>query len=141
MGKEKHIVFLGYSFFPYGLAEVQKIILISKCLLLTNNHVAVISKNGFHDKRKDPELKVWGYYEGIEYIYASGSFFRNDHFFKRRLFEIKGTINEILLLRKRKKNNQLDYAILSTRSFYSVLFYSILSKLFGFKTILNYVES
>ena len=39
-----------------------------------------------------------------------------------------------------KNNNKLDYAILSTDSFYSILYYVILSKLFGFKTILNYVE-
>ena len=39
-----------------------------------------------------------------------------------------------------EKNNNLDYAILSTHNFYLVLYYSILSKAFGFKTILNYVE-
>ncbi len=39
-----------------------------------------------------------------------------------------------------KKNNKLDYAILSTHSFYSILFYSIISKLYRFRTILNYVE-
>ena len=34
----------------------------------------------------------------------------------------------------------MDYAILSTNRFYAILFYYILSKLFGFKTILSYVE-
>src|SRR5215218_8500094 len=81
MDKKKYVVFLGYSFFPYGLAEVQKMILISKCLLSTNNHVTVICKNGFHDKNRYPDLKVKGFYEDIEYIYASGSAFRNDRFF------------------------------------------------------------
>ena len=34
----------------------------------------------------------------------------------------------------------MDYAILSTHSFYSILYFVSLSNLFGFKTILNYVE-
>jgi glycosyltransferase involved in cell wall biosynthesis len=140
MANKKFIAFLGYSQFPYGLAEVQKIILISKSLLLAGNEVTVIGKNGTHNRTNRPELKAHGRYENIEYVYVSGSCFRNDHFVKRRLFEIKGAINQVFFLRKRRKQRQLDYAILSTRSFSAILFYSILAKLFGFKTILNYVE-
>lgn len=138
--KRKFIVFLGYSSFPNGLAEVQKIILIAKSLLLTGNDVTVICSNGIYNKADYPELKVHGIYENIEYVYASESTFRNEHFLKRRLFEIKGVINEFLFLRNRRKKNELDYAILSTCDFYSVLFYYLLSKLVGFKTILIYVE-
>lgn len=54
---------------------------------------------------------------------------------------MKGIINEILFLRKSKREKKLDYAILSTNNFYTVLYYFILSKLLGFKTVLNYVES
>jgi glycosyltransferase involved in cell wall biosynthesis len=139
MKKIKSIVFLGYSGFPYGLAEVQKIILISKSLILTGNHVTVICRNGFHNKIEHPEMKVSGAYEDIEYVYTSGSCFRNEHFIKRRLFEIKGKINEVLFLRNRKRDNKLDYAIIS-QNFYAILYYSFLSKFFGFKIILNYVE-
>ena len=85
-------------------------------------------------------MKVTDTYENIRYIYASGSCFRNENFFKRRLNEIKGRINEFLLLRKFKKHEKLDYVILSTRVFSLVLYYRILSKIFGFKTILNHVE-
>ena len=140
MTARKSIVYLGYSAFPRGLAEVQKMILISKSLFLTGHHVTVICRNGTHNKNTNPDIKVHGFYESIEYIYASGSAFRNDSFLRRRICEIKGKINEVRMLRQRKKQGRLDYAILSTRNFYSILFYSIISKLFGFKTILNYVE-
>ena len=140
MVNNKSIVYLGYSSFPYGLAEVQKIILISKSLLLTGNHVTVICRNGLHNKALRPEIKVSGTYENFDYIYTSGSCFRNRNFFKRRFLEFKGKINEALYLRKLRKNGQLDFSILSTRNFYSVLYYCLLAKLFGFKTILNYVE-
>ena len=140
MKKKKSIVFLGYSTFPFGFAEVQKIILISKSLILEGNEVTVICRNGYLNIKDHPDFKPTGIYEKIKYIYASGSCFRNDHFFKRRLNQIKGKINEVLILKKQKRNNSLDYAILSTRSFYSVFYYKILSKIFGFKIILNYVE-
>lgn len=137
---KKSIVYLGYSSFPFGLAEVQKIILISKGLILSDNTVTVICRNGIHNKSQHPELKPEGVFQGIQYKYASGSCFRNDNFFKRRLNELKGKVNETLLLWKLKRKGQLDFAILSTRKFSSVLYYVILSKLFGFKTVLNYVE-
>jgi len=140
VGNKKSILYLGYSEFPFGLAEVQRMTLISKSLIFSGNNVTIICRNGIHDKKHHPELKVSGIYEGIDYLYTSGSCFRNEQFFKRRLFEIKGVINEILVLRKKKNNNKLDYAILSTNNFYTVFYYFILSKLIGFKTILNYVE-
>jgi glycosyltransferase involved in cell wall biosynthesis len=140
MKDRKSVVFLGYHSFPYGLAEVQKIILISKSLVLAGNRVTVIGKNGIHNKMERPELKVNGMFEDIEYLYVSGSCFRNDSFLKRRIFEIKGFLNGFSFLRKRKKEGRLDYAILSTGSFSAILFYAILSKFIGFKTILNYVE-
>lgn len=138
--KKKYIVYLGYTSFPIGLAEVQKIILISKSLIISGNRVTVISRNGSLNKSQQPGLKASGEFQGIQYIYASGSCFRNDNFFKRRLNELKGKVNETLLLWKMKRKGQLDFAILSTRKFSSVLYYFFLSKLLRFKTVLNYVE-
>jgi glycosyltransferase involved in cell wall biosynthesis len=138
--QKKSIVFLGFSDFPYGLAEAQKIILISKSLLLSGNNVTVICRNGSYLIEEKSALKASGSYENIEYVYASGSCFRNERFFKRRLFEIKGKINELLLLNKRKKEKRLDYAILSTCSFSSIILYYLVGKILKFKLILNYVE-
>src|ERR1019366_5223823 len=95
----KHVVFLGCPGFPYGLAEVQKIILISKSLVLTGNHVTVISNRGNHNKISHPQLKAHGNYENIEYIYTSGNPFRANRFITRNLLKIKGLINEISLLK------------------------------------------
>lgn len=140
MGNTKSILFFGFNGFPHGFAEVQKIILISKSLILTGNEVTVICRNGFHDVNDYPELEVKGTYENIKYIYASGSCFRNKSFYQRRLNVIKGRINEFLLVRKFRKTGNLDYAIISSRSLFLVLYYKILSKIFGFKIVLNYVE-
>jgi glycosyltransferase involved in cell wall biosynthesis len=137
---QRSIVYLGYSSFPNGRAEVQKLIMISKSLILADNKVTIICRNGRHDRSTYPALKPSGEFEGIHYLYASGSFYRSNNFFRRRLYEIRGKINEFLVLYKMKRKNQLDYAILSTRRFGSVLYYVGLSKILGFKTVLNYVE-
>ena len=140
MSNKKNVVYLGCSGFPYGYAEMQKILLISRCLVLTGNNVTVIGTRGVHRKKEHPDLEASGSYENIKYVYTTGDPFRNESFIKRNLSKITGRVNEFLLLRKRKKNKELDYAILSTHNSYLIFYYVILSKLFGFKTILNYVE-
>ena len=140
MSKKKHILYLGSLGFPYGLAEVQKMILISQGLIEDGNAVTVICRRGIHRKQDHPEMKASGNYQGIEYAYASKTPFRSENFFVRNALKIKGLVNEFMLLKKLRKNKELDYAILSTHNFYSILYYFFISKLFGFKTALNYVE-
>ena len=54
--------------------------------------------------------------------------------------KVKGVFNEIRFLKRLKKENKFDYAILSVNGIISILYYFFLSKLIGFKTILNHVE-
>ena len=142
MISKKYVVYLGFGCrgFPYGLAEIQKIILISKSLVEAGNSVTVINSKGVLNRTGHPEMKDSGSFEGIDYIYTSGSPFRSDSFLERNLLKVKGFRNEYLLLRRLKKENKLDCAILSTHTFYLILYYSILSKILHFKILLNYVE-
>lgn len=140
MNKKKHIVYLGCSGFPYGMAEVQKIILISKSLVNTGNMVTVICRSGLHNVLNHPELKATGNYQGIDFVYTSGSPFRSNSFFVRIFLKVKAVANEFLTLKKMKKNNKLDYAILSSNRYLAILYFVFLSKVFKFKTIFNYVE-
>jgi glycosyltransferase involved in cell wall biosynthesis len=93
-----------------------------------------------HNITDHPELKASGNYQGIDFVYTSGTPFRSNSFFARNFLKVKAVINEFLLLRKMKKSNKLDYAILSTNYYFPVLYYTVLSKVFRFKTVLNYVE-
>jgi glycosyltransferase involved in cell wall biosynthesis len=140
MSDKNHIVYLGCPGFPYGLAEVQKLILVSNSLILKNNLVTVVCNRALHKETDHPDLLPSGNFKGIEYVYTTGSPFRSDSFIKRNWYKVKGIINEILFLKNRKRAGKLDAAILSTNSFYSILYYSILSKLFRFRLILNYAE-
>lgn len=140
MNNKKHIVYLGCTGFPYGMAEMEKLILISKSLVITNNNVTVISNQGVNNRNDHPDLKATGYYQQIEYVYTSGDPFYNENFINRNILKLKGWLNEISFLKKRKRDKKLDIAILSTNSFTSVLYYVMLAKIIGFKTILNHVE-
>jgi len=140
VSNKKHIVYLGCSGFPYGLAEIQKMTLISKSLINKGNDVTIICKRSVHRKANHPNLQARGNYEGINYIYTVGSPFRDDNFFKRNFLKVTGAINEIKLLKRMKNDHKIDYAILSSHSFYAILYYYFLSRIFGFKTVLNYVE-
>lgn len=82
-------------------------------------------------------MKPRGNFEGIHYVYTSDDPFRRDSFIKRNFLKIKGSFNELIVLREMKKAKKLNYAILSTHSFGAIFYYFILSKLFGFKKILN----
>jgi len=140
MNDKKHFVYLGCSGFPYGLAEVKKMTLVSKGLVLAGHSVTIICERGVHQYVDHSDMKAVGSYENINYVYTSGTPFRNTNFIKRNTLKIKGIINEISFLYKLKKNKKLDYAILSTHDFTAIVYYFTVSKLFGFKTILNHVE-
>jgi glycosyltransferase involved in cell wall biosynthesis len=142
MKTKKYIVYVGFGCrgFPYGLAEIQRIILISKSQVEIGNSVTVISTKGMYKMADHPDMKESGNFEGIDYIYTSGTPFWSDNFFERNLLKLKGMVNEFLLLKKLKKQNRLDCVILSTHTFYLILYYVAMSKVLHFKTILNYVE-
>lgn len=140
MSKKKYCVFLGNDNFPHGWAEVQKILLESKCLVLTGNEITVICTNGTHNRKDRPNMQATGEYEGVKYVYTTGDPYRKEKFIARNIAKIKGKVNEFLMLRKMSRQGKLDFALLSTHSFWLVLYYSILGKIYGFKVILNYVE-
>ena len=81
MNKEKendsfHVVYLGEAGFPFGMAAIQKMTLISKALIHNNCKVTVINYKARFDPKKKMDLKVAGIFEGIHYVYSSGSIYK-----------------------------------------------------------------
>jgi len=138
--KSLYLLWLGESGFPYGLAAIHRSILISKSLLEAGVNVTIINKRGVHNPRYNLNLERKGTYEGINYVYTSETPYRPDNFFKRNLLKIVGFINEIKFLILIHDKKELDAAIVSTMNFSSIFFYRIISKIFRFPIILNYVE-
>ncbi|MHA1381326.1 MAG: glycosyltransferase [Candidatus Helarchaeota archaeon] len=134
------IVWLGESGFPYGLAAIRRSLLISKSLVEVGVNVTVINRIGVHNPGVNINLERKGIYEGINYIYTSGTPYRPGNFVKRNLLKIVGFINELKFLRLIHDKKELDAAIVSTMQFSTILLYRIISKVLNFPLILNYVE-
>jgi len=141
MTKNKaNIVYLGFSTFPHGLAEFQKILLISKALVLEGASVKVIGSIGTHNPEIHPNLKKVGHFQGIMYIYSWGTPYRISGFFKRNIRKPFKKILEFIVLYKINKRDKIDAAIISSKNFRHLLWYKIFSLVLGFKIILNFVE-
>lgn len=135
-----HVVFLGESGFPYGLASMNKMILVSKALINADVKVTVINRKGKLNPDENTTLDKEGVFQDIHYIYTSGDVYRPQGFLKRNLTKIKGKYGEFRYLQKLKRNNDLDAGIIFSLSFFHTLSYRIFSLLSRFPVVLSYVE-
>lgn len=134
--KKIKIAWVGTSGFPHGLAEVVRQRLIAKSLIKLQCSVVILNRKGVHNQASNLTIEPQGNYEGIDYIYLSGSAYKPHNFLKRNLKKIAGLTNEI----KHLIRNDYNFLVTNTRSFPNVLYYRILSKIFKLKFILSYVE-
>ena len=140
--KKFTVVYLGMSGFPYGLAESNKAMLISQALINGSINVTILCNQGKHKREKYPNMKHFGNYKGIEYIYTTRSFYKPSSNVKRYFQKITSAINELKFLFRNtnQKERNIRFAIVSTKSIWHVWYYSILARILKFKTILNYSE-
>ena len=138
--KKLHAVFLGENGFPYGMAAIQTVIMISKSLISVGAQMTVVNRKGRYNPDKPREMDVNGNFEGIDYVYTSGSYYRPHSFVTRTRLKIKGLIGEYRFLRQLKKKNELDVAIISCHEFPIVFLYRLYSWMMGFPIVLIYVE-
>ena len=138
--KKGHVVFLGESGFPRGLAAIQRMTLMGKALLHVGTKVTVICRKGVWKKSGDIGLNVRGNFEGIEYLYTSKSVFRPNGFINRNFQKIKGMYGEYTYLKDLKRTEKINVAIISNMSAFHVLRYLAYSALLNFPVVLNLVE-
>jgi glycosyltransferase involved in cell wall biosynthesis len=137
---QMHVALLGESGFPFGMAAIEKVRLLGKGMNQAGAEVSVVNHKGRFDPAKPVDLPVEGRYEGIHYIYTSGSVYRPTGLLARNLQKIRGIRGEIAFLRNRKREGKLDSSIVSTMGILKMLYYRIISRLIGFQLILLYVE-
>ena len=134
------ILYVGYLEFPYGMAQVQRQIAMSKMLINAGYDVTVLCRNGIYSKEQIPDMKAEGVFEGINYKYCSGTPYRPASFFERNLLKIKGTIKEFNYIVKLGSKKELKAVFISTNFFYNVLIYGLACKLGRVQAILDNVE-
>lgn len=140
-GKGKfHVVYLGESGFPVGMAAMQKMILISKALIQAGAKVTVINRKSVFDPDKPVDVAPEGTFEGIHYTYIPGTIYRPKGLIYRNLIKARSLLYEFLYLRRLKKNGDLDVGIVSTHNLEQTFLYRLYGLILGFKVVLNYVE-
>ncbi len=139
-GGKFHVVYLGESGFPIGLAAIQKTILLGKALRAAGARMTVINRKGKFKPGQPIQVEVEGDHEGIHYVYTSGNVYKPKGFLQRNLLKMKGIYGEYRYLRRLAKNGELDAGIISCRDFIQVLLYRLYSIILGFPIALLYVE-
>lgn len=140
--KKKSIVFLGSSGFPYVKeATITRILYLGQALKEAGFDVLIVNRKGrYVDFGENIKLAAQGHLGGIEFVYTSGDPHYSQDFFKRNTTKIKGFINEIALLVHLKRHGKLHYAFVYTHFFNTLIIYRLLSKIIGFKIVINIVE-
>jgi glycosyltransferase involved in cell wall biosynthesis len=135
-----HIVYVGYPGFPRGQAQVERQKLIAKGLNNCGCDVTVISRYGIHDEYDTDLPSVSGQFEGIRYRFVSGISYRPDNFLKRNFYKAQGLLKELYLICKYRYSGKLDAILITTNSFYNVVFYSLLAYICKVPSVLDNVE-
>ncbi|MDB2606200.1 glycosyltransferase [Zobellia sp.] len=138
--KSKHIIFLGETRFPYGLASVQRMLLMSKALVYAGAKVTIVCRKGGWKENQYPDFNHKGQFEGVNYIYTSKSVFKPKGFLNRNLNKFKGIYGEYKFIKNLKKDNDIRAAIVSNRKLLHVIRFLIYSKFFNFPVVNNLVE-
>jgi glycosyltransferase involved in cell wall biosynthesis len=135
---ERKILSVGHMEFPFGKAQVQRQLLLAKAIILEGFDVTVLCRYGIHNE--SDRIEKEGFYEGVHYVYCSGTSVRPQGCVRRNMLKFKGLLNEIRYYRKYSGNHQLAGVLVSTNRFYNILFYFLLGRIFNTITVVDNVE-
>lgn len=134
----KTILSVGYPSFPSGTAQVQRQLLLAKAILHEGFDVTVLCRYGIYNYADGIPSK--GTFEGINFIYCSGTSLRPDGYLRRSLLKMLGLINEIKYIRRFSRSRQLAGILISTNSFHNIFFYFVIGKVFNVTLTVDNVE-
>lgn len=138
MSKIGHLVYIGVSGFPKGLAAIQRQKLVSKGLIAAGWEVTILCSGSVHQPNEN--IPKTGIVEGIAYKYLFSPY-RDSSFLKRNLKKKLAIFFEIVELFKINRRNKIDAVLISnTNLFWYAVVIFFLSRLLNFKTICSLVE-
>lgn len=142
MNNNKTILYLGENGFPFRMASVNRQKYIAQGLVEQNNKVVILCRKGVHneDDKRLENIEPKDIFEGIHYEYCSGTIYRPHGFLSRNYQKINGFVKELLSILKHLRKENIDSFLVSSFSFYQVVYYKFLAKIFGVKIILDVVE-
>ncbi len=135
-------VHAGISGFPFGSAAVNKCLAVYSSVHTMNTDVLIINNRAVHSKSPGISIPKDGSIEGLKYTYTCPTPYRSNSFLKRNFNAVAGRIGEIILLVRLGFAGKIDVLFYypTNGSFFELILYRILSKLFGFALVAHYVE-
>lgn len=131
-----YIVHVGSSYFPKGNAAVQRIRFTYRAIQEAGFSPLIINKES---TQQGTGIKRANRFDGIPYVFTSLKLSKPSSRIVNKLNKISGLLGELKLLFK--KRAKISAAILyNTSSISELIYYRIISKLFGFKLVFQYVE-
>jgi glycosyltransferase involved in cell wall biosynthesis len=138
MNKKNHLVYLGISGFPKGLAAIQRQLLVSKGLSENGWDITILCSGSVH--QKESNIPKEGTFEGIYFKYIFSPY-REENFFKRNLQKKISIFFELFELIKLNKKQKIDAVLISnTNIFWYAVVIFLTSKILKFKSVLSLVE-
>ncbi|MDO6470716.1 glycosyltransferase [Maribacter sp. 1_MG-2023] len=134
-----NIIYIGANGFPFGMATIQRQLLIAKGFVLQENSCLVLTKFGLLDKQE--KLKRKGKIEGVPYLCASPVPYRPSNFIFRTLNKTLGSVLETFYIVKNRKRNTKNILFSVRTSFISTVYYRLLSFLLGYKYVADINEA
>ena len=131
-----YIVHLGFSGFPVGNAAIQRVRFTFKAVQQAGFTPLIINKQSTHGKVA--YTKHINRFDGLIFLDTSPVLTKPGSFIKRNLNKVQGLWKEFKLLYGRRK--KINSAILYSAGFSELVYYRLLSKLMGFKLVIQYVE-
>ena len=131
-----YIVHVGASYFPSGNAAVQRIRFTYRAVQAAGFRPLIINKE-FNEEK--PRAKRVNKFDGIPFVFTPSSLRKPANKVSRQRQHYSGVLGELKLLFKRRKKIA-SLILYNTSSFSELLYYRIVSKLFGFKMVFQYVE-
>jgi glycosyltransferase involved in cell wall biosynthesis len=136
------LLYLGLNGFPSRDAGIQRQLQLSKAIINDKTRVLVINRKGVHSDKiiDEASIKISGIYEGVEYVYTSGTPKYNNNSILRNLLKLRGFVVELYLIIINRFFNNVSHALVKTDSLIQLKYYFFLSRILRFKLIFDYLE-
>jgi len=142
MEKRINVVHVGISGVPFGKsAAINRCLGIYSILNKEKFNIFAINNRAANYAENTSKVDRKGRHSNISYQFTTPTPYKPNTFFKRRLYNFLGRINEFFLLFKRGFKKEIDVMFFYPEGdFLELIFYRFFSKLFGFPLISHYVE-
>jgi glycosyltransferase involved in cell wall biosynthesis len=128
-----NIYFLTRNPFPFGQAQTNRLIALAGGLIKAGCQVRIICLKPTEQNSRAKNTSASGNFNGIDYVYPSGTTIRATALFHRIIHVVTGIIHTSSLLIKENRRNKIDFVFTGVLGFFHYLWFFLLCRLLSIK--------